>query len=221
MLDARLQQIAALVRHGSRLADIGTDHALLPTYLIQNRVCTHAVASDIRKGPVAAATRTVTEASLSDHIDVRLGDGLQTVSPDEVDDIVIAGMGGETIAMILDGAPWVKNSGYRLLLQPMTRAEKLRRYLWENGFDIVSESVVRDGRHWYTVLHVLYTSTVFSPEEALCHVGKVKVDEGRGYLQTVKNRLLKQSKGDSTALTLLARVEEYENGFWKPWEDTI
>lgn len=221
MLDARLQKIASFVRRGSRLADIGSDHALLPTYLVENGICTHAVASDVRKGPVAAATRTVTEASLSDRIDVRLGDGLQTVSPDEVDDIVIAGMGGETIAMILADAPWVKNGRYRLLLQPMTRAEKLRRYLWENGFDIVSESVVRDGRHWYTVLHVLYTDTVFSPEEALCHVGKVKTDEGGGYLQTVKNRLLKQSKGDAAALALLARVEEYENGSWKPWEDTV
>ncbi len=218
MLDARLQQVAALIRNGSRVADIGTDHAKLPAELVQSGVCPRAIASDIRVGPVAAATRTVTEAQLSHAIDIRLGDGLQTVQPEEVDDIVIAGMGGETIAAVLEAAPWTKDEHYRLILQPMTRAEKLRRFLWENGYTILTEHIVQDGRRWYTVLHVAYTGTVFSPEEALCHFGKVAVTEGAEYLKTVKNRLKKQSKGDSAANDIIERIEAYENGSWKPWE---
>ena len=218
MLDVRLQQVAAFVRQGSRLADIGTDHALLPSTLVHNGRCVSAIASDIRQGPVAAATRTVAQAELGDRIDVRLGSGLDTVLPDEVDDIVIAGMGGETIASILDAAPWLRNDRYRLILQPMTRAEKLRRYLWENGFDIQCETVVQDGRHWYAVMQVAYSGTCLAPEEALCHVGTIGVEEGARYRETVKNRLKKQSKGDASANEVLRRIHEYEIGLWKPWE---
>ena len=218
MLDARLQLVASFVRQGSRLADIGTDHARLPAALVSESRCVSAIASDVRVGPVAAATRTVTEAGLSEQIDIRLGDGLQTVSPDEVDDIVIAGMGGETIAAILQAAAWVCDTRYRLILQPMTRAEKLRRFLWEHGFDLLCERAVQDGGRWYTVIHAAYTGTVFSPEEALCHVGRLDRVEGAEYLKTVKNRLKKQSKGDSNAAELLQRVADYENGVWKPWE---
>lgn len=210
MLDARLTQVAAFVRNGSRLADIGTDHALLPAELVRQGICTYAIASDIKKGPVAAATRTVAEAGLADKIDIRLGSGLETVKPDEVDDIVIAGMGGETIAMILNDAPWVRAERYRLVLQPMTRAEKLRRYLWENGFDILSEAAVQDGRHWYTVIRAAFVGKSFIPNELLCHVGKVSLPEGLGYLQTVKNRLCKQQKGDPGIETLLRQIDEYE-----------
>ena len=210
MLDARLAQVAAFVRKGSRLADIGTDHAFLPVELVRQGVCTYAIASDVKKGPVAAATRTVEEAGVTDIINIRLGSGLETVKPDEVDDIVIAGMGGETIAMILNDAPWVKDERYRLVLQPMTRAEKLRRYLWENGFEILNEAVVQDSRHWYVVIHAAFTGNDFVLDELLCHVGRIPLPEGTGYLQTVKNRLYKQRKGDPGVETLLRRIEEYE-----------
>ena len=210
MLDARLAQVAAFVRKGSRLADIGTDHAFLPVELVRQGVCTYAIASDVKKGPVAAATRTVEEAGVIDTINIRLGSGLETVKPDEVDDIVIAGMGGETIAMILNDAPWVKDERYRLVLQPMTRAEKLRRYLWENGFEILNEAVVQDSRHWYVVIHAAFTGNDFVLDELLCHVGRIPLPEGTGYLQTVKNRLYKQQKGDPGVETLLRRIEEYE-----------
>ncbi len=210
MLDARLTQVAAFVRNGSRLADIGTDHALLPAELVRQGICTYAIASDIKEGPVAAATRTVAEAGLADKINIRLGSGLETVKPDEVDDIVIAGMGGETIAMILNDAPWVKHERYRLVLQPMTRAEKLRRYLWENGFDILTEVALQEGKHWYTVIHAEFVGNSFIPDELLCHIGRIPLPEGEGYLQTVKNRLRKQQQGDPTAAELLRRIDEYE-----------
>lgn len=210
MLDARLTQVAAFVRKGSRLADIGTDHALLPSELVRQGVCTYAIASDVKKGPVAAATRTVAESGLAKKIDIRLGNGLETIKADEVDDIVIAGMGGETITMILDAAPWVKSERYRFILQPMTRAEKLRRYLWENGFDILDEVAVQEGKHWYTVMRAAYVGNAFVPDEFLCHVGKIPLPEGVGYLKTVKNRLGKQLQGDASAQELLQQITDYE-----------
>lgn len=211
MLDSRLQQIADLVRSGSRLADIGTDHALLPVQLIRQGICTYVIASDVKKGPVAAATRTVMEAGFTENIAIRLGDGLSTVSPNEVDDIVIAGMGGETIAAILEAAPWVQSDHYRLILQPMTRAEKLRRFLWESGFEIEKEQVVQDGRRWYTVLRVSYTGVAVHPDLLSCYVGRIPLPKGAPYLRLVAKRLQKQQQGgcDEEITRVLQKLEEY------------
>lgn len=152
MLDKRLRCVAGLVRPGSVLADIGTDHAHLPVWLVKEGVCPRAVAADIRIGPAAAARRSVEAAGLEERIDVRVGDGLAPLCPGEADDIVIAGMGGETIASILEAAPWTKDGRYRLILQPMTRHECLRRFLLTGGFDILSEQIVQEGRRRYLVL---------------------------------------------------------------------
>ncbi len=214
MLDSRLRLAADLVREGSRVADIGTDHAHLPVTLVSEGRCPSAIASDVRSGPVDNARRTVEQAGLSAEVSVRLGDGLQTVRPEEVDDIVIAGMGGETIAAILDAAAWVKSDAYRLILQPMTRAEKLRAYLYENGFDILEERVTRVGRHWYTVIHAAYSGTVSAADEARCHIGRIPLPEGDGYLQVVENRLQRQHRACPTEQTAacLEAVRRYRSG---------
>ncbi len=221
MLDSRLRLAADFVRLGSRVADIGTDHAHLPVTLVSEGKSPSAIASDIREGPVANARRTVEEAELGRVVSVRLGNGLQTVQPDEVDDIIVAGMGGETIAMILEEAPWVKNAHYRLILQPMTRAEKLRAYLFENGFTIAEERVTCVGRHWYTVLCAAYSGTAIAADEARCFVGRIPLPEGDGYLQTVENRLAKQQTACPTSegAQCLQRVRDYRNGKWHPWEE--
>ncbi len=220
MLDNRLRQVAALVRHGSRVADIGTDHAHLPLWLVQTGVCPFAIASDIVPGPVAAATHTVTQAGESGRISVRLGSGLSTVLPEEVDDIVIAGMGGETMVSILQAAPWVQHTRYRLILQPMTRAEVLRRYLWEMGFDITREIPVSEGKHWYTVMCAAYTGNQQYFSEAVYHIGRLPA--GSPCLAAVERRLQKQHKGCPTPQTeqCLAQLRAYQNGTWKPEEIT-
>ena len=116
MLDERLKTVAALVRPGSRVADIGTDHGYLPVYLVKEGICPRAIAADLRSGPLESARRHVTAAGLSDRIDLRLGDGLTPIEPQEVDDMIIAGMGGETIAGILAAADWVRQPRLRLIL---------------------------------------------------------------------------------------------------------
>ncbi len=192
MLDFRLQTVASLVRQGSRLADIGTDHALLPCALVQNGHCPSAIASDVRVGPAEAAHRSVAAAQLEHKIEVRLGDGLATVLPQEIDDIVIAGMGGETIAAILGDASWTKDGRYRFVLQPMTRAEKLRRFLYENGFSIEEERIADDGKRCYTVMCVSYSGGGFVPTEEQCFVGKIPLPQGKPFLMRVCRALQKQ-----------------------------
>lgn len=143
-LTPRLRQIAAWVRQGAHLADVGTDHAYLPVWLtLQGRVAS-AIASDLRRGPLDRAQETGRRYGVGDRITFRLGNGLAAVAPEECDTIVIAGMGGENIAQILAGAPWTADGRHTLLLQPQSRAEALRRFLAEHGYAIAREALVRD-----------------------------------------------------------------------------
>ena len=194
-LDKRLSAVAALVRQGSRLADIGTDHAYLPVHLVQSGVCPSAIASDIGAGPLDAARRTVTENQLTSEIALRLGNGLATVSAEEVEDIAIAGMGGETIVAILEAAPWVKESRLRLILQPMTRAEDLRRWLLHNGFSVLEEHLITDGRHLYPVLAAEYTAATVCEDDVLIYGGFFDAEEGRPYRQMMAEHLLRRAQG--------------------------
>ena len=115
-LKPRLQTAADMVRIGSRVADIGTDHAYLPASLILSGKIPSAVAADLRKGPLENAEETVRNNHIEDRVQLRLSDGLKCVSPDEADDIVIAGMGGILISEILTAAEWVRNPRYKLIL---------------------------------------------------------------------------------------------------------
>ncbi len=193
-LDRRLQAVAALVRPGSRLADIGTDHAYLPVALVQAGVCPSAIASDIGAGPLEVARQSVTAAGLTETIALRLGDGLATVTPGEVEDIAIAGMGGETIAAILQATPWVKDSKLRLILQPMTRAEDLRRWLLQKGFTVLEEHLVEDGRHLYPVLAAVYTGQACD-EELPVYAGFFAQGEGRPYRRMMAGHLRRRAAG--------------------------
>ncbi|MBQ9860310.1 MAG: SAM-dependent methyltransferase [Clostridia bacterium] len=201
-LDKRLSAVAALVRAGSRVADIGTDHAYLPVYLVERGIVPSAIASDIGAGPLEAARRTVVGAALTDRIVCRLGDGLSTVMPDEVEDIAVAGMGGETIVAILDSAPWVRDTRLRLILQPMTHAEDLRRWLLENGFTIREEHLIQDKRHLYPVIAAEYTATP-TEDELACYAGFFAAEEGRPYRQHMAEHLLRRAAGLNRAGNLV------------------
>lgn len=196
-LDKRLSLAASYVRPGSRLADIGTDHARLPTALVASGRCPRAVASDLRPGPVKAARRTVAAARLETVIDIRLGDGLNTLAPDEADDIVIAGMGGETIAAILEAAPWIRDSRYRLILQPMTRAEHLHRYLLQNGFSILREEAVQDEGRLYLALLAAFSDAPPAEEGDLRFLTGALSPTGAGkrYIEKQRRLLLRRAAG--------------------------
>ena len=169
-LQPRLHLLARLVPEGCRLTDVGTDHGYLPVALLQQGRITAAIASDIGAEPLEHARRTAMQYGV-DGMDFRLCAGLSGVAPEETDVIVIAGMGGETIISILQDAPWTADGQHRLLLQPMTKAAALRRWLADNGYTFTDEHLVEDKGRIYPILCV--EGGVFRPlteAEALCGV---------------------------------------------------
>lgn len=155
-LSPRLMAIARQVPSGARFADVGTDHARLPVWLLEQGIIDFAIAGDLRAGPLEKARRTAGCHNLTSQISFRLGDGLSPLCPDEVDVIAIAGMGGDTISAILADAPWTRREGLLLLLQPMTSADALRRWLGQHDWCICREELVKEGDTIYVVLTVRF-----------------------------------------------------------------
>lgn len=153
-LSPRLRSVAELVPNGAVLADIGTDHAFLPVWLLQRGVIKRAIAADLRKGPLSKARANAEKYGLLDQVSFRLCDGLSGIEPEEADTIAIAGMGGETIAAILSAAPWTRDGKHRLLFQPMTSLYELRAFLSEQGYCIRREYINREDRRLYVTMEV-------------------------------------------------------------------
>lgn len=153
-LSPRLLALAHQVPDKSRFADVGTDHARLPVWLLEHEVIEWAVATDLREGPLGQAKITAAKHRIEDRISFRLGNGLFPISPEECDIVAIAGMGGETISEILEGASWAAGSRTRFLLQPMTSVPDLRRWLWQHNFIIEREELAQEDK-LYVILTVL------------------------------------------------------------------
>lgn len=149
-LSPRLKAIASLVPRGVSVADVGTDHGYIPIWLVQSGISLCITASDLRMGPLCSARNTATELELDDRISFVLCDGLEKVPPHDA--VIIAGMGGETIAGIIERTPWLIEKNSLLILQPMSKAELLRKGLADQGFEIRSESFVLDSGVIYPIL---------------------------------------------------------------------
>ena len=165
-LSRRLAAIAALLPAGGGLADVGTDHGLIPVSALQSGFQGRVCATDIRSGPLDAARHTAREAGLADRIEFHLTDGLDSVDGSNIASVVIAGMGGENIADILARAPWTRE-GRLLILQPMSKADFLRRWLTENGYRIETETLVADGPVYELLTARGGTQAPLSPAELL------------------------------------------------------
>ncbi len=198
-LSARLLCCASFVQ-GEYACDIGTDHALLPAYLIQSGKCKRALATDIKQGPLSAAAQTLKRFNVTSSVSLCCSDGLKSVPDKGITDVVIAGMGGETIRDILADscAKWLTR-GTNLVLQPMTKAEILRSWLAENGFRLIKESAVKD-THLYTVMQARYTGDTVALTEAQSYVGQLRKTEllTKVYIATILERLGKKLEGQRT-----------------------
>lgn len=149
-LTPRLRAVADRVPAGARLADVGTDHAYLPAWLLMEGKIPSAVCTDLRPGPLERAGETVRAWQVADRVSLRLCDGLAGVSPGEVDCVVIAGMGGETILHILKEAPWA--AGKPCVVQPMSSLADLRAGLGALGLRVASETIAKEGETLYVVM---------------------------------------------------------------------
>lgn len=159
-LTPRLQAIADSINEYEVLADIGTDHAFLPIYLMQKFKITKAIATDINKGPIDIAQKRIKKYKLEDKIETRQGSGMTVIEPHEADAIVIAGMGGMLIAEIIEQSKSVATAAKILVMQPMLDSGKLRRYLLQSGFEIIEEELAKEDRKIYEIIWARYTGKV-------------------------------------------------------------
>lgn len=156
-LDPRLQKIADFVPPGTKTADIGTDHGLLISYLVQQKTIPYGVAADVNPKPLGQAAKTIEREGLSSCIELVLSDGFRELKEKQIETFVLAGMGGELISRLIKESPWVYNPSYNLVLQPMTRSEPLRFFLAENGFLVQKESAIVSNKFAYSVMLCTFT----------------------------------------------------------------
>lgn len=156
-LSNRLQAIARYVTPGHKIADIGSDHALLPVYLVQSGKAPSAIAGELNQGPLLAARKQVASAGLSGRIDVRQGDGISVLQPGEVDTVTIAGMGGALMRDILEaGYRAGKLEGVReLVLQPNIGEELVRGWLLAREWALCAEFILEEDGKIYEILHAV------------------------------------------------------------------
>ena len=200
-LDDRLGTVASLVRNGKTVADIGTDHGYLVAYLVENGFCPRGIAADLRKGPLENARQTVIQQGLSEKIALILSDGLENIDPYACDDIVIAGMGGNLIAEILEKAPWVKDERINIVVQPMTHAEVLRQYFIDNGFVINCEKTATDTKRYYCVMSASFADKKEKHPASYIYTGEIKpeTDTDIKYLRKILTALSKKYNALSSA----------------------
>lgn len=198
-LTPRLRTVADLVPRGAHFADIGTDHAYLPTWLILNGMIDYAIAADLRQGPLERARATAEKYAVADRMDFRLCDGLSGVNQEEVDTVVIAGMGGETIAHILACAPWTKQPEITLILQPMSAQKDLRQWLGSNGYRIEKECIAREDKTLYNIL-LVKAGAMEEMSQAELLAGRQSADPLRGeFLRQLISKTTRALEGQRSA----------------------
>lgn len=199
-LDRRLKTVAEMVRLDKRIADIGTDHAFVPCYL-SRQGAKGVIATDISDGPLACA-KAATELYGVTDITLIKCDGLDKVPP--VDDVIIAGMGGEMIADIISRCSFL-NEDMRFILQPMTKDHVLRRELYKMGLEIIREKTAAVSKKVYTVMLCAYTGVKKDIDGAFAFLGK---NTDALYLEKVLDKLGKMGKGEPKYLELKKELEE-------------
>lgn len=161
-ISSRLLACAEFIRPGERVADVGTDHGYLTIYLRLHDLASYVYAADIAPQPLNRARENVRKYGITDGVSFHLCDGVRGL-PRDFDTLVIAGLGADTMMGILDGGPWLKTGGYRLILQCQSAQNRLRQYLSTHGWVITKEQPVLDGKFIYTVLEAVPGSQPLSP----------------------------------------------------------
>lgn len=215
-LDSRLSLAASFVRADSVVADIGTDHAYLPIYLVLTDRSKAAIAADINEGPLERAKINCEKYGVSDRITLCLADGLSglPLEKEGVTDIVICGMGGELIASIIDASEYTKKQGVRLILQPMSQHARLRTYLCENGYRTIGGTMARAQDRLYQCIVCEYDGQKRSLSPAGLLLGEeninaaptpVFIDEVKKLISKTKKAIQGRTLGglDNSELSLL------------------
>ncbi|MBO5460405.1 MAG: SAM-dependent methyltransferase [Ruminococcus sp.] len=193
-LSKRMQAVADLVTVGNKVADIGTDHAYIPIYLIEENISPAVIAMDINEGPLEIAENHIKENQLQEKIQLRLSNGFEKLKPYEAETAVIAGMGGALVIRILDTYRDVTDSMKEIILQPQSEIAKVRKYLLEEGFSILEEDMVVEDGKYYPMMKVCISSDKKSLcelwNEAELEYGKLLLEKHHPVLLQFLNREL-------------------------------
>jgi len=176
VLNPRLSLVAEFVRQGAKFADIGTDHAYLPLFLLSEGKISEAVCSDVNAGPLESARRNAAERGFSHKCEFVLTDGATALAGKGITDYAMCGMGGELIADIISRAPHLKDASLSLLLQPMSRQGVLRKYLAAEGFSTVAEGYSLDAGRYYVCMLVRYTGVRREIDECEAEIGAENIE---------------------------------------------
>jgi len=214
-LTGRLLSIAEKLPKCDILADVGTDHGYIPIYAVKNNICRKAIAVDLKEGPLKAAFKNVKKNLVEDKVEIRLGSGLESIQPGECDLIVIAGMGGTLIRDILSASIEKAKSAKLLVLQPNTALFHLRKWLYENGFDIVDESLSFDSGKFYCIISAKSTGVTTRMEDEDYYLG-VKLFSSNDpllekYLAKKLNELNVIIEGRAKSNKKRSNMREYDN----------
>lgn len=211
-LTNRLLKIASLVSKNKRLADIGTDHGYIPVYLLNEGRIDFAILADINKGPLENARSEVKRNKLEDKVDLRLGSGIEVLKKGEVDEVIIAGMGGILIGELLEANKEVSHSVDKLILQPMQAQEELRQYLLNNGYEILDECLEKEDFRLYEIIVAKYTGKNTHLEDDIYYeVGKKLIENKDELLvEFIENKIKKYNNiisklGDNDTEAVIAK----------------
>ena len=195
-LNDRLITAVGFVREGARFADVGTDHAYLPIYLMSMGRIESAIASDINRGPLERAQENIEKYGFSKKIKTVLCDGLSKVEEYDPTDIAIFGLGGELIVKIIDEANWLRDQSRRkrIILQPMTHTEKVREYLAREGFCVVDEMLSYDRGKIYQTICAEYDGISRSFDVLTLTLGEHIIKKGGKLFLELAKTLKKQTE---------------------------
>ncbi|SQC02730.1 putative SAM-dependent methyltransferase [Clostridium tetanomorphum] len=158
-ISLRLKTIADMVNKCQCCADIGTDHGYLPIYLVKNGILNKVIASDINKGPIEKAKKNIKAEGLNEFIECRIGGGLTTIKPGEVNLAIIAGMGGNLIRDIIEESNNIFKSLDYIIAQPVQNPEVLREHIYNKGYSILEENLCIDDNKFYEIIKIKYNNT--------------------------------------------------------------
>lgn len=231
ILSERLRQIAEYVENGSVIADIGTDHAHIPIYLVLKGVIKEAIAMDINSGPLEKARENIMQYECADKIELRLSNGFDALKENQADTAIIAGMGGRLIIDILTRGQKVASSINNFILSPHTDIPLVRKYLQENGYTITNENMVYDEEKYYTIINAVHGKMGVYTEEQLIY-GKYLLESRNPVLKDYLcyelnkyNTIIKKLNGDSVDIVNRRsevndkiRIAEKALKYWEGWD---
>lgn len=178
-LSERLSTLCGMVKKGSRLVDVGCDHGFVPIFLVQNGICPHVLAMDVRTGPLSRAQEHISEYGLNEYIDTRLSDGLDKYRRGEADALICAGMGGKLMLRILLEAGEKTGDFSEMVLQPQSDLFEFRNRLRINGYYIADEEMVLEGGKYYFLMKAIHAADKAA-------VNKNTTDNRNAYVETVE-----------------------------------